>query len=239
MTANETKTAELNSRLMAVLGCKKEAILLRLKALNLADVCGRCGGGGHYSYNQMTGTTCFGCAGHGVKLPRVTVKLIKSAEEAVAAGGLVQYLADLDAAREAKRIGKILLSDYGNLTAHESEVVAAKWGKDKAWYRGTVEGFLIRAAASLFLDAAHAASSTAQWSKDKSAREAAIRLLPKLHQAMLESPVTCLPALVPSDRDEAIDTFHWAADGSEARYREMRDAAVGAARALLDLVKAS
>lgn len=30
--------------------------------------CGRCGGGGHYSYNQITGTTCFGCLGAGVKL---------------------------------------------------------------------------------------------------------------------------------------------------------------------------
>jgi hypothetical protein len=26
--------------------------------------CGRCGGSGHYSYNQMSGTRCFGCSGH-------------------------------------------------------------------------------------------------------------------------------------------------------------------------------
>ena len=29
-------------------------------------VCGRCGGSGHYSYCQMYGTTCFGCAGRKV-----------------------------------------------------------------------------------------------------------------------------------------------------------------------------
>ncbi len=31
--------------------------------------CGRCGGGGHYSYCQMHGTTCFGCGGTGKVLP--------------------------------------------------------------------------------------------------------------------------------------------------------------------------
>ena len=29
--------------------------------------CGRCGGSGHYSYNQIDGTTCFECRGHGFK----------------------------------------------------------------------------------------------------------------------------------------------------------------------------
>jgi hypothetical protein len=34
------------------------------------DTCGRCGGSGHYSYNQIHGTVCYGCNGHGVKLTR-------------------------------------------------------------------------------------------------------------------------------------------------------------------------
>lgn len=29
------------------------------------EVCSRCGGSGHFSYNQMTGTTCFKCQGVG------------------------------------------------------------------------------------------------------------------------------------------------------------------------------
>lgn len=34
-----------------------------------ADTCGRCGGSGHYSYNQTDGTKCFGCSGSGKKMP--------------------------------------------------------------------------------------------------------------------------------------------------------------------------
>lgn len=32
--------------------------------------CGRCGGGGQYSYCQMWGTTCFGCKGKGTVLSK-------------------------------------------------------------------------------------------------------------------------------------------------------------------------
>lgn len=34
------------------------------------EVCGRCGGSGQYSYCQMYGTTCFGCAGSGKRLTK-------------------------------------------------------------------------------------------------------------------------------------------------------------------------
>lgn len=34
------------------------------------EVCSRCGGSGHYSYNQINGSTCFGCAGAGYRLTR-------------------------------------------------------------------------------------------------------------------------------------------------------------------------
>jgi hypothetical protein len=34
------------------------------------ETCGRCGGSGHYSYNQMDGTTCFGCNGTKVRLTK-------------------------------------------------------------------------------------------------------------------------------------------------------------------------
>lgn len=32
--------------------------------------CGRCGGSGHYSFNQMDGTRCYGCGGSGKKLTK-------------------------------------------------------------------------------------------------------------------------------------------------------------------------
>ncbi len=34
------------------------------------EVCGRCGGTGHYSYNMMNGTVCFGCGGAKVRLTK-------------------------------------------------------------------------------------------------------------------------------------------------------------------------
>ena len=34
------------------------------------EVCGRCGGTGEYSFNQMDGTMCYGCHGKGAKLTK-------------------------------------------------------------------------------------------------------------------------------------------------------------------------
>lgn len=46
------------------------AILNRSKLGFEIAVCTRCGGCGQYSYNQINGTTCFGCAGTGWKLTK-------------------------------------------------------------------------------------------------------------------------------------------------------------------------
>lgn len=34
------------------------------------DTCGRCAGSGHYSYNAVNGTRCFGCGGTGQRLTK-------------------------------------------------------------------------------------------------------------------------------------------------------------------------
>ena len=34
------------------------------------ETCGRCGGSGRYSYNQIDGDMCYGCQGKGVKLTK-------------------------------------------------------------------------------------------------------------------------------------------------------------------------
>jgi len=36
--------------------------------------CGRCGGTGHYSYNSMHGTVCYGCSGHKRTLSKAGAK---------------------------------------------------------------------------------------------------------------------------------------------------------------------
>ena len=41
------------------------------KYIKVRGVCPRCGGSGHYSYNQMDGTRCYGCMGSGVAVQKV------------------------------------------------------------------------------------------------------------------------------------------------------------------------
>lgn len=38
-----------------------------LKEILETETCGRCGGSGHYSYNQIDGTRCYGCGGTGTR----------------------------------------------------------------------------------------------------------------------------------------------------------------------------
>lgn len=61
-----------------------------------AETCGRCGGSGHYSYNQMDGSRCYGCGGHGVRLTkrgaeaqRVYHESLKVPAETIVPGQLV------------------------------------------------------------------------------------------------------------------------------------------------------
>jgi hypothetical protein len=44
----------------------------KMKATDLFETatCGRCAGSGHYSFNLMHGTVCFGCGGSGIKLTK-------------------------------------------------------------------------------------------------------------------------------------------------------------------------
>lgn len=64
----------------------------RLHALGHAAPCGRCGGSGNYSYNQISGTRCFGCDGAGGVPPKMTRELLAEVEKSVAAGALDRYL---------------------------------------------------------------------------------------------------------------------------------------------------
>lgn len=50
------------------------------KYVNMIGHCSRCGGSGHYSYNQMDGTMCYGCRGTGKQ--RITVRWYTDAERA-------------------------------------------------------------------------------------------------------------------------------------------------------------
>lgn len=83
--------------------------LPRLTGLKLTPVCDRCCGTGQYSFNQIDGTTCYGCGGAGHRYPKPSEMpgLVDEARRAAADGRLDDYLAVLEARANAKRlIGK-------------------------------------------------------------------------------------------------------------------------------------
>lgn len=87
----------------ALLGWPAKTIGGRLGALGLLVVCGRCGGSGRHSYNTMDGDRCFGCAGSGKRLPKLTTKLAADVRARVANGDLEPYLTACRAKAEARR----------------------------------------------------------------------------------------------------------------------------------------
>jgi hypothetical protein len=99
---------QLTAEFAAVLGCKEKFVQTRLIALGHETVCGRCGGGGHYSYCQMYGTTCFGCGGRGKVATKLTSKLLATVKTQVAAGELAPYLERI----KAESARKALVNGY-------------------------------------------------------------------------------------------------------------------------------
>ncbi len=86
----------------ALLGCNVKQARSRLAALGYVKACGRCGGSGRYSFNQMDGDRCFGCLGCGKVLLPITRKLVADALVKIEAGGLVAYFARIETIRAAR-----------------------------------------------------------------------------------------------------------------------------------------
>ena len=53
--------------------------------VKVKGTCPRCGGSGHYSYNQMDGTRCYGCGGTGISVQKVRAYTEKEYQRMVAA----------------------------------------------------------------------------------------------------------------------------------------------------------
>lgn len=75
----------------------------RLIGLGHGRVCDRCGGSGHYSFNAIDGTTCFGCRGGGHVAQKLTAALYECVAADVAAGKLDTYFAEVRARAAAKK----------------------------------------------------------------------------------------------------------------------------------------
>lgn len=99
-----TATETMNADMMTATRAKTvESARARLAALGYVETCGRCGGSGHYSFNQINGTTCFGCSGSGKRLAKITKKIVAAAKVRVEAGELDGYFAKNAALAAAKR----------------------------------------------------------------------------------------------------------------------------------------
>lgn len=64
--------------------------------------CPRCGGSGHYSYNQMDGTVCYGCMGSGIKT--MNVRWYTDKERAAQDRAAERRAEKASAAKEARRV---------------------------------------------------------------------------------------------------------------------------------------
>lgn len=85
------KQAALTNEAMVLFGVKTEKMIqTALYALGFRQPCGRCGGSGHYSYNQMDGTRCYGCNGKKNVVVKLTRKVLDEAKVKVDAGELVR-----------------------------------------------------------------------------------------------------------------------------------------------------
>lgn len=76
---------------------RKTVLQARIVGLGMGDMCSRCHGSGHYSFNPVNGTTCFKCLGAGFMAPKLTNKLYAALEPIVASGKLDAYLDEVRA----------------------------------------------------------------------------------------------------------------------------------------------
>ena len=113
--ARKPANLPLLAELAAALRTSEKNALARLTGLKLTPVCDRCGGCGQYSFNQVDGTTCYGCGGTGHRFPKAAEMpgLVRDALEAAADGRLDGYLQVLEARATAKRGQARLSAAYG------------------------------------------------------------------------------------------------------------------------------
>lgn len=99
----------------------------RAHAMKLTPVCTRCGGCGNFSFNQINGTTCFGCNGNGHTAPKAKdlAGVLERAHEAAADGTLDGYLAAMAARNRAKRARELLFAAWN--ATHAARALSG-WG---------------------------------------------------------------------------------------------------------------
>lgn len=88
--------------------------------------CPRCGGSGHYSYNQMDGTRCYGCGGSGVKV--MEVRWYTDAQRASMDKATEKRAAERVAKQEARRVKFAARNAFG---FGEKGYITLVWGDNE------------------------------------------------------------------------------------------------------------
>jgi hypothetical protein len=89
------------------------------------ETCTRCSGGGHYSYNQMTGSICFKCGGNGLQFTKRGKATLMFAESIMAVLGSDIKVGDV-----------IRIGNKGQITVQSLELVDGmrfRSGPDAEW----------------------------------------------------------------------------------------------------------
>lgn len=95
------------------LGCKRGAVAPRLLFLGYGESCRWCGGQGVTGRGARRGVICDGCRGGGVRLPRLTRRLLVEARARVERGELAPYFETV----RRRRVVRELLDSLGAFVA--------------------------------------------------------------------------------------------------------------------------
>ncbi len=121
--------------LSTILNTTEANAIRRAAGLRILPACGRCGGCGHYSYNQINGTTCFGCGGSGQVAPKAgqQADVLTEAKAAVADGRLTVYLEDLAISKRTKNAAKVVMDAWKatGISAQYNWTKAVVAGRDR------------------------------------------------------------------------------------------------------------
>ena len=104
----------------------------RMVGVGLFSLCGRCGGSGRFSFNQIDGDRCYGCGGGGKSSRRITPAVLIEAKAIVASRKLDVYLQELAARQQLERAARTATKRA--MTAWQTTGVSAAydWRKSAA-----------------------------------------------------------------------------------------------------------
>lgn len=138
-----TKTFSADILALAqILKCKPLHVASQLAFLGkVLEYCGRCGGEGRYSFNQIDGDVCYGCAGRGRVMPKkVTHEQMEEVRAAVESGAMVPYLRQQEARALARTARQQALKVWGETRV--SKVNEHIFGADLARERNSQMHYL-------------------------------------------------------------------------------------------------